>query len=307
MAVKRPPVVPGDGRDPLDDVRARLERIETALDQLQRTDQLVQAVARRLMLEGVELPPRKQLRAHRFGVTSQNGEDGLLLELFRRIGVVDRRFVEIGCGTNGGNSGFLAQELGWSGLMVDGNPGAVSKVALKFVSEDVRAECHLVSRETINPIIDAAGLRGEIDLLSIDIDGNDFWVWDAATVVNPRVVVIEYNYLLGATASVTIPYDPEFRLPKAPPRAYRGASLEAMVRLGRRKGYRLVSSERVNAVFLRKDIESDLPTLTAVEAYQAPGNRGRDVFRKIAGHDLPLVPVDEDGQPGEPVSAERVR
>ena len=307
MAVKRPPLTPGSDGDPLDDVRVRLERIESALEKLKRTDQLVQALARRLYLDGVDLPPRKQLRSHRVGVMSQNGEDGLLLELFRRIGVERRRFVEIGCGVNGGNSGFLAQELGWSGLMVDGNPGAVSKVELKFASEDIKAECHLVSPETINEIIETAGLAGEIDLLSIDIDGNDFWVWDATTVTNPRVVIIEYNYLLGRTAAVTIPYKPEFRLKEAPTRAYRGASLEAMVRLGRRKGYRLVSSERINAVFLRDDIDSDLPTLETREAYQPPANRGREVYKKIGDHGLTLVPVNEDGTPAEPVPAEQAR
>ncbi len=307
MAVKRSPLVPGGGGDPLDDIRARLERIEATLGKLKRTDQLVQALARRLYLDGVELPPRKQLRSHRFGVMSQNGEDGLLLELFRRIGVAQRRFVEIGCGVNGGNSGFLAQELGWAGLMVDGNPGAVDKVGLKFVSDEVTAECHLVSRESINEIIETAGLAGEIDLLSIDIDGNDFWVWDATTVVNPRVVIIEYNYLLGPSAAVTIPYDADFRLPKAPTRAYRGASLEAMVRLARRKGYRLVSSERINAVFLRNDIDCDLPTLETHEAYQAPANRGKDVFKKIGAHGLPLVPVNEDGTTADPVPAEQAR
>ena len=134
-----------------------------------------------------------------------------------------------------------------------------------------------------------------------------FWVWDAVSVVKPRVVVIEYNYLLGSTASVTIPYDPEFRLPRAPTRAYRGASLEAMIRLGRRRGYRLVSSERINAVFLRSDIASDLPTLSAIEAYQAPANRGKDVFGKLADHDLRLVPIDEDGRPGESVPAKQAQ
>ena len=107
--------------------------------------------------------------------------------------------------------------------------------------------------------------------------------------------------------AVTIRYDPAIRIKEAPTRAYRGASLEAMVRLGRRKGYRLITSERVNAVFVRDDVPSDVPTLSAAHAYQAPGNRIKDVFRKFSGNRLMLVPVDEHGQPGVPVTAESLQ
>ena len=293
--------------DRLDKVLERLERLERSMVELQKTHRTVSAVARRMFLEDVDLPPRKLLRSRRFGVTSQNEEDGLLVELFKQVGITNSRFVEIGCGVNGGNSGFLAQECGWSGLMIDAQPTAVEKVAVRFASEDVLTESHRMSRENINTVLAEAGFRGEIDLLSLDVDGNDFWLWDALTICRPRVVIIEYNYLLGPTVSATIPYDPDFFIKTAPTRAYRGASLEAMVRLGRRKGYRLVTSERVNAVFLREDIASNLPTLTSSLAYQAPGNRIKNVFGKFTRFDLTLVPVDEQGQPGSAVPAEAVR
>jgi hypothetical protein len=290
----------------MDEVLDRLERIEAAVAESKKTHRLVAAVARRLFLEGIELPPRKRLRAKRFGFISQNEEDGLLLEIFRQIGITDSRFVEIGCGLNGGNSGFLARECGWAGLMIDGQSDAIKKVSVLYASEDVVTECHLMSRENINPVLEQAGFIGEIDLLSIDVDGNDFWLWEALTVCRPRVVIIEYNWLFGSTAAVTIPYDADFLLPKAKTRAFRGASLEAMVRLGKRKGYRLITSERVNAVFLRDDVPSDLETLTAVLAYQAPGNRVKAVFKKLSDQGLSLVPIDEQGQPGAPVPAESV-
>ncbi len=291
----------------MNEILERLGRLERAMADLQKTHRLVAAVARRVFLEGIELPPRKILRARRFGVTSQNEEDGLLLEVFRRIGVTNRRFVEIGCGVNGGNTGFLARECGWAGLMIDAKPGAVDKVAILYASEDVATACHTLTRENIDEVLEEAGFTGEIDLLSIDVDGNDFWLWDALSVCRPRVVIIEYNYLLGPAVAVTIPYDPAFRIKEAPTRAYRGASLEAMVRLGRRKGYRLITSERINAVFVRDDVSSDLPTLSAAHAYQAPGNRIKDVFWKLSSKRLTLVPVDEHGDPGAPVTAESLR
>ena len=293
--------------DQMDEIVEQLERLQRSVVKLERTHRIVSAVARRTFFDGIDLPPSKLLRSRRFGVVSQNEEDGLLLEIFRQIGITNRRFVEIGCGVNGGNSGFLAQECGWNGLMIDAQQAAVDTVAIRYATEDVIAECHKMSRENINTVLGKAGFTGEIDLLSVDVDGNDFWLWDALTVCRPRVVIIEYNYLLGSTVAATIPYDPAFFIKAAPTRVYRGASLEAMVRLGRRKGYRLISSERINAVFLRDDVPSDLPTLSSACAYQAPGNRIKYVFRKMSQWDLTLVPIDEEGQPGSPVPAESVR
>ena len=145
-----------------------------------------------------------------------------------------------------------------------------------------------------------------IPVADVEVTG---WVWIHCQFISlgPRVVIIEYNYLLGPTVAATIPYDPKFFIKAAPTRAYRGASLEAMVRLARHKGYRLIACERVNAVFLREDVASELPTLTSDLAYQAPANRVKDVFGKLSRFGLTLVPIDEQGQPGSPVPAESAR
>lgn len=294
--------------DRTDEILERLARVEHLLKHLGRTQRFLASAARRQLLDGVDLPPDAALRSHRFGLYSQNEEDGLILELFKQVGMTDRRFAEIGCGVNGGNSGFLVSECGWSGLMVDGRSGCVEKVAQRYGRFDLSAVQRLVSREAINPLFEEHGLTGSMDLLSIDVDGVDFFLWEALTVAQPRVVVIEYNYLLGPERSVTIPYAPEFSLAEAPTRSYRGASLEALVRLGRRKGYRLVATERINAFFLRDDVTCDLPTANAVDVYQPPDNGIRkDVISKMAKSGLQLVLVDENGHPGEPVPAESAR
>jgi len=291
--------------DRTDKIIERLARIEELLKKVHREQRILPALARRQFLDGADLPPIAELRSHRFGMLSQNEEDGLILELFKRVGVTDRRFTEIGCGINGGNSGFLLSECGWSGLMVDGRNACVKKVALKYGRFDVTAVRQLVSREGINALLEGYGLTGSFDLLSIDVDGVDFFLWEALTVAQPRVVVIEYNYLFGPERSITVPYSPEFSLPDAPTRSYRGASLEAMVRLGRRKGYRLVATERINAFFLRDDVPCDLPTCETAELFQSPANASNtDVIGKISRAGLQLVAVDESGRPGEPVSAE---
>jgi hypothetical protein len=305
-----PPQVDPAPRKPdrTDEIVERLARVESLLEQVSYGQRILPALARRQFLDGVDLSPTAELRSHRFGLLSQNEEDGLILELFKRIGVTDRRFAEIGCGVNGGNSGFLLSECGWSGLMVDGRNACVKKVALRYGRFDVTAVRQRVTREGINSLFEEQGLTGSIDLLSLDVDGVDFFLWEALHVAQPRVVVIEYNYLFGPERSISVPYDPEFSLPDAALRSYRGASLEAMVRLGRRKGYRLVATERINAFFLRDDVTCDLPTGEVAELFQPPANAlNNDAIGRISQADLPLVVVDERGCPGEPVPAESVR
>ena len=143
--------------------------------------------------------------------------------------------------------------LGWTGLMVDGDEGHMTQVRRRFYG--VTAVAAWITRENINQLILDAGFAGDVDFLSIDLDGNDYWVWEALTACSPRVVVIEYNSAFGPDRAVTIPYDAEFdrhdyRF------CYYGASLAALTKLSERKGYRLVTTEPcgVNAYFLRDDV-----------------------------------------------------
>jgi hypothetical protein len=113
------------------------------------------------------------------------------------------------------------------------------------------------------------------------------------TACSPRVVALEYNWLFGPERSVTIPYDPQFRLDAVATRAYRGASLTALTRLAQRKGYRLVASERVNAFFIRNDVGPSIPAIEIGRAYRAPkGMDVDDVFAKIDQAGLKLVEIE---------------
>ena len=176
-----------------------------------------------------------------FKVYSQHEEDGIIQEIFRRIGASSRTFIEFGVETGVEcNTAKLLIE-GWRGLWIEANPQACTAITSNFAEflNDKRLTLRqsLVTAENINALIERAGFKGEIDLLSIDIDFNDYWVWKAINVVNPRAVVVEYNAGLHPPLSVTVPYQPN--------RAgdgtnFFGASLEALVRLGREKGYRIV-------------------------------------------------------------------
>jgi hypothetical protein len=275
------------------DFNERFERLERAIRDLKQNVDLVPALVRKMYLADVRLDPPYDLQAERFSFSSQNDEDGLVLALFKRIGETDRRFVELGCGMNGGNSGFLASECGWQGLMVDARADAIRKIMVRFTGHRVTAVQRVLTREDVNAFLADQGYTGEVDLLSIDIDGIDYWLWESLTVCQPRLVVIEYNWLFGADRAVTVPYSSQFDAGATGIRHYRGASLAALVHLAHEKGYRLVATERVNALFLRNDVAPQIPGMEAKQGYRAPLNisDARRFFEKLDKAGLPLVTI----------------
>jgi hypothetical protein len=129
-----------------------------------------------------------------------------------------------------------------------------------------------VSPENINHLLSDTGFIGDVDLLSIDIDSYDYWVLDALTAATPRVLVVEYNAGLGAKRALTIPKQAKL---DDVPKQYRGASLAAIEKLARRKGYRLVVCDPTgtNAFFLRHDVAPQVPGVSVAEAYRPPTDR----------------------------------
>jgi hypothetical protein len=217
----------------------------------------------------------KRLLRYGFKVYSQCDEDGIIQEIFRRVGVTNRGFVEFGVeiGTECNTAKLLIE--GWRGLWIEGNPQHAARIRTNFAAPLGNGSLNLIEAfvhaENINPLIEEGGASGEIDLLSIDIDNNDYWVWKAISSVNPRVVVIEYNASLRPPMSLVVPYQRERSWDGT---NYFGASLEAFVRLGRSKGYRLVgcSVSGVNAFFVRDDIAGNhfFDPATAEELYEPP-------------------------------------
>jgi hypothetical protein len=197
------------------------------------------------------------LTRHGYRCFSQNDEDGTIDEIFRRIGTTNQFFVEFGVEGGVENNTLALLLSGWRGLWIEANPGAQAQIRLVFAEpladERLVLEAATVTAENIESILAKANVPVEADLLSIDIDGNDYWVWRAITAWRPRAVVIEYNASLGRSACVVAPYDPEARWDGT--MAF-GASLGALEELGRRKGYALVGCgiRGVNAFFVRKDL-----------------------------------------------------
>jgi hypothetical protein len=195
---------------------------------------------------------------------SQHEEDGILLYLFALIGTTNKKCVEI-CAGNGieCNTANLIVNHRFIGLLVDGRIKNINK-AKEFYSRHPDTQhwppvtvCEWVTINKINEIISQNGFEGQVDLLSLDIDGIDYYLWKEITCISPRVVVLEFNHLWGPDISVTVPYADDFQAEFTEYGSdYAGASLRAFVKLGKQKGYRLVGTNAIatNAFFIRDDI-----------------------------------------------------
>lgn len=217
----------------------------------------------------------KRLLRYGFKVYSQSDEDGIIQEIFNRVGTRNRIFVEFGVESGIECNSVKLLVEGWRGLWLDGGTKHVAQIRTHFRTfiDDRRLTANeaFVVAENINSLLEQGGVTGEIDFLSIDIDNNDYWVWKEITAIKPRVVAIEYNATLRPPMSLVVPYDPERRWDGT---NYFGASLEALVRLGRDKGYQIVGCNfsGANAFFVREDIAEDLfvEPATAEEHYEPP-------------------------------------
>ncbi|MCC7119855.1 MAG: hypothetical protein IT310_15120 [Anaerolineales bacterium] len=215
----------------------------------------------------------KDLREAEFKVFSQFGDDGILQYLIHHTQPAVKKFIEFGASDYlEANTRFLLMNDNWSGLVMDGSRDNMDRLKQSdlYWRHDLQAMDAFVNRENINSLFESAGFRGEIGLLSIDIDGNDYWVWEAIQAVAPVIVTVEYNSVFGAAHAVTVPYDPGFERTKAHfSNLYWGASLKALCVLADRKGYAFVgcNSNGNNAHFVRKDKVGRLPIKSVEEGY----------------------------------------
>lgn len=225
------------------------------------------------------------LEAHAARVFCQSGEDGSLAFLFRRLGAVDRFFVEFGAkdGRYLSNTANLRLSYGWRGLLLDGCAQSGGERGSRAWSDAAAARVQraFVTAENIDALFERYGVPPRFDLLSLDIDGNEYWIWKALEKHRPRVVVVEYNIFFGIEDRLTIPYRPSHVWDKT---SYHGATLAALRDLGREKDYELVYTDPFapNAFFVsREELARDWSSLPQIRACRwgdlgrAPGSQGR--------------------------------
>jgi hypothetical protein len=229
---------------------------------------------------------RKQLTGlheAEYCVYSQWGEDGICNWLLDQLPNIPETFVEFGVENyTESNTRLILKVRNWRGLVIDGSQKNVDDIKGQDIywKHDLKALCAFIDRDNINNIIESAGIVGDIGLLSIDIDGNDYWVWQAIRVISPAIVVCEYNAVLGDVYPISVPYRSEFQRTKADPsNLYFGASIKAMILLGQSKGYTFVGSTSTgaNAFFVRNDYaEQVLAGLAWVYAFPSKFREARD-------------------------------
>lgn len=242
-----------------------------------------------------------------FCVYSQWNEDGLIQWLVSHHDIPNKTFVEFGVQSyQECNTRFLLENDGWAGLVIECDSVSAGKIKQDPVywRHPLTVTEEYVTRENINRLLISAGLTGDIGLLSIDIDGVDYWIWEAINCVSPRIVVCEYNGLYPPPLALTVPYSADFnRTNYHPSLAYWGASLSAFCHLANTRGYSLVAinSAGSNAIFVRDDV-LQVPALEPSTAYRPPTFReARDAAGVIVPQsreqlvvalgDLPLVDV----------------
>ena len=203
---------------------------------------------------------RRRLPPFGFKVYSQADEDGILEELFRRIGVTSRFFVEFGCGNGLENNSHYLLLKNWQGLWIDGNVKHVEMIRRRFAGlircwATFRQKC-IFDRSITSTRLIAETMRGEVDLLSVDVDGNDFHLLKSIKSIQPRVIVVEYNAKKGRSLDWVMAYNPEHVWDGTD---YYGASLKAFESLLTHRGYSLVgcSISGVNAFFVRSDLVNE--------------------------------------------------
>ncbi|MFN8436440.1 MAG: hypothetical protein U0V72_02285 [Cytophagales bacterium] len=248
------------------------------------------------------------LKQVEFKVFSQTGEDGIIQYLIHHVNP-PKNFIEFGVENyKESNTRFLLRKNNWKGLVLDGSKENINiiKNSEEYITNHLFVEHAFITKENINELIINNNFNKEIGILSIDVDGNDYWIWDSINCINPEIVVCEYNALFGNERKISVPYDANFVNSKAHYSClFFGASLPAKIQLANQKGYTFVgnNSNASNAFFVRNDkignIKKADPRVTFCEPYfrssrDKNGNltylSNNDRYLEIKG--LPVINID---------------
>ena len=256
-------------------IRDFTRKLRAGADAALRSEQLLRRIHHHQLLAEIRQTPRYndplRLLCASYKVFSQNQEDGMIAEVFRRIGTASRRFIEFGVETGlECNSAFLLTQ-GWRGAWIEGSEIDAAKARAAFAAYDIEVRNQYITVQNADDLIAELARGEELDLLSIDIDTIDYWIWQAIRTVKPRLVVIEYNATWPPFIRKTVANDPNMIWDGT---NFTGASLGALEALGREKGYCLVGCtlSGVNAFFVREDLVGDrfCAPFTAENHYEPP-------------------------------------
>ena len=237
-----------------------LYRVYDAINLLSNTQRLALAASQAevaTVLKAVD-PRTKEpqsLLPFEYSVYSQNGEDGIIDEILRRIGPTNRVFCELGAGSGLENCTVFLLTQGWTGFWLDGSSEFLEtlRAASPETRDRVQCEVSYLTPANVAQLLESIGVPKNLDVLSIDIDHNTFYIWQALKHFFPRVVVVEYNAIMPSHVNWKVSYSPSTRWDRS---HNFGASLKALEMLGRELGYSLVGTDftGTNAFFVRDEL-----------------------------------------------------
>ena len=204
--------------------------------------------------------PVKSLAEIEFSAFSQWGDDGIIQYLIEKLPVKNKSFIEFGVSNYlEANTRFLLLNNNWRGLVFDGSKANIELIEADTISwrYDLTARHLFITKSNINQAIREAGFEKEIGILHIDLDGNDYWIWECIEGIDPEIVIMEYNSVFGNKAAISVPYSDSFFVSDAHfSNLFFGASLKAMCYLAEKRGYHFVGSNMHgnNAYFVKSQL-----------------------------------------------------
>lgn len=244
-----------------------------------KVDDLLLLTAQQTIKSNNRLPNITSLAEVEFRVYSQWGDDGIIQYMINKIPVANRVFIEFGVENyRESNTRFLLMNNNWRGLVFDGAAKHIKTIQEDEIywRYDLTARHEFITKENINALLEREGFTGNIGILHIDIDGNDYWVWDAITVADPDIFIVEYNSLLGYERSIVVPYQSDFSIDSAHySRVYYGASIAAFHALAKKKGYFFVgcNSAGINAYFVKNTFKDLIAEVSIEKGYVRSASR----------------------------------
>ncbi len=273
------------------------KRIKNIIDRWKRIPDIIINIKEalgRIEARQVHTFPLDKINNSEFKVYSQWGEDGIIQKIINHLPIKHKVFVEFGVEDyTESNTRFLLKNNKWSGLILDGNKEHIDYIkndTSVYWAHNLKAEHVFITKDNINSVLITNGVPEDLGLLSVDIDGNDYWIWHSINCIKPRIVICEYNSIFGSSSKVTVPYSDSFVRHNAHfSNVYYGASLGALDFLAKKKGYSLIGTNLAgnNAFFVRNDLTSNFNILSVSEAYKlAQFREAKDIHGNLTYYNI---------------------
>ena len=239
---------------------SRIEELQSRIEELQERALINQGVALSIFNRSRSISSLKEME---FKVFSQWGEDGIIQYLTQNIEIKNKTFIEFGVESFAeSNCRFLMMKDNWSGFVIDGSESNIQalRAAPYFWRYDLKAHCSFITKDNISTLLEGSGFDKDVGILSIDIDGMDYWVAGSLMNWSPRILIMEYNSVFGEDRAIVVPYEASFQRTRVHhSNLYFGASLKALYLLAKRWGYGIVGTNDAssNAFFVRCDLLND--------------------------------------------------